>query len=155
MKNPGRGPQERSCGGAARSLNTALVLECFFSTIIQKRRPSFCIEARARIECRLFSKPKPICRAQPISRFHGRDADREMDGFPWNQQFSVKFREILLVHFLNIFSIPVLLSAFAITFTQIINNYPLKCSLFALCLLTVQSCSSSLITNWTCERATR
>jgi len=38
-----------------------------------------------------------ITRAQPISRFHGRDADREMDGFPRNRQFSVKFREIFAI----------------------------------------------------------
>ena len=43
----------------------------------------------------MHSYTEDISKAQPISRFYGRDADREMDGFPWNGQFSVKFREIL------------------------------------------------------------
>ena len=65
---------------------------------------------------------------------------REMGRFPWN---SVKFCNFArsLIHFLNIFPMPVLYSAFAITFTQIINNYPLKCNPFELCLLTVQQSS--------------
>ena len=65
---------------------------------------------------------------------------REMGSFPWN---SVKYCNFvrLLIHFLNIFPMPVLCSAFAITFIQIINNYPLKCNPFSLCLLTVQQSS--------------
>jgi len=95
-----------------------------------------------------------IAKAQPISRFHSRDADREMDGFPWNGQFSVKFCNFArsLIHFLNIFPMPVLCSAFAITFTQIINNYLLKCNPFALCLLTVQQ-SSDVTLNMEAERS--
>ena len=95
-----------------------------------------------------------IAKAQPISRFHGRDADREMDGSPWNGQFSVKFCNFArsLMHFLNIIPMPVLCSAFAITFTQIINNYLLKCNPFALCLLTVQQ-SSDVTLNMEAERS--
>jgi len=83
--------------------------------------------------------PWEIRKAQPIwtSKL---TVFREMGSFPWN---SVKYCNFvrLLIHFLNIFPMPVLCSAFAITFTQIINNYPLKCNPFSLCLLTVQQSS--------------
>ena len=32
-----------------------------------------------------------------LSRFHGREAGRKMTVFPWNRQFSVKFRGILQI----------------------------------------------------------
>ena len=47
---------------------------------------------------------------------------------------------------------PVHCSSFAITFTQIINNYQLKCNPFALCLLTVQQ-SSYVTLNVEAERS--
>ena len=28
---------------------------------------------------------------EPISRFHSREVDREMESFPWHQQFSIRF----------------------------------------------------------------
>jgi len=59
-----------------------------------------------------------IGKAQPISRFHGRDADREMDGFPWNGQFSEKFREFLQF------------CPFAYTFSQ---YFPNACALQLIC----------------------
>jgi len=118
-----------------------------------RRRALFCIalpcDARRGIRCSRRSSVGTmgtggyiVPKAQPISRFHGRDADREMEGFPWNGQFSVKFREILqfcpfAYTFSQYFPMHVLCSSFAITFTHIINNYRLKRNPFALCLLTV------------------
>jgi len=76
---------------------------------------------------------------------------REMGSFPWN---SVKFCNFArsLIHFLNIFPMHVLCSAFAITFIHIIKNYPLKCNPFALCLLTVQQ-SPDVTLNVEAERS--